>query len=55
MTEFVCCCVQDAKPLEVYSIEFMVDNGQLGFLGNTKTLSSASHIQKLHHKHLTKL
>lgn len=24
---------QDAKPLEVYSIEFMVDNGQLGFLG----------------------
>lgn len=24
---------QDAKPLEVYSIEFMVDNNQLGFLG----------------------
>uniref|UniRef100_A0A4W4H779 Cleavage and polyadenylation specificity factor subunit 1 n=1 Tax=Electrophorus electricus TaxID=8005 RepID=A0A4W4H779_ELEEL len=23
---------RDAKPLEVYSIEFMVDNGQLGFL-----------------------
>lgn len=24
---------QDAKPLEVYSIEFIVDNNQLGFLG----------------------
>uniref|UniRef100_A0A8C5DQ71 Cleavage and polyadenylation specificity factor subunit 1 n=1 Tax=Gouania willdenowi TaxID=441366 RepID=A0A8C5DQ71_GOUWI len=25
---------RDAKPLEVYSIEFMVDNNQLGLLGN---------------------
>lgn len=24
---------QDAKPLEVYSVDFMVDNAQLGFLG----------------------
>lgn len=33
---FNCVCLfwhQDAKPLEVYSIEFMVDNNQLGFLG----------------------
>lgn len=26
-------CPQDAKPLEVYSVDFMVDNAQLGFLG----------------------
>lgn len=31
---FLLFCWQDAKPLEVYSIEFMVDNNQLGFLGN---------------------
>ena len=27
------CCLQDAKPLEVYSVDFMVDSTQLGFLG----------------------
>eukprot|EP00076_Gallus_gallus_P037991 XP_025003529.1 cleavage and polyadenylation specificity factor subunit 1 [Gallus gallus] len=26
------CCLQDAKPLEVYSVDFMVDSTQLGFL-----------------------
>lgn len=30
---FLLFVTQDAKPLEVYSIEFMVDNNQLGFLG----------------------
>lgn len=27
---------QDAKPLEVYSVDFMVDNAQLGFLGERR-------------------
>lgn len=40
MSNVVLCCVQDAKPLEVYSIEFMVDNNQLGFLGNATELGS---------------
>lgn len=34
LTLFLLFWQQDAKPLEVYSIEFMVDNNQLGFLGN---------------------
>lgn len=33
MVLFLCLVPQDAKPLEVYSVEFMVDNNQLGFLG----------------------
>lgn len=28
---------QDAKPLEVYSVDFMVDSTQLGFLGECRT------------------
>lgn len=47
LTLFLLFWQQDAKPLEVYSIEFMVDNNQLGFLGNvwnnlyfTKTINN---------------
>jgi hypothetical protein len=38
MVLFRCLVPQDAKPLEVYSVEFMVDNNQLGFLGKVITL-----------------
>ena len=37
-----CFGAQDAKPLEVYSVEFMVDNNQLGFLGKVTLLKEAS-------------
>uniref|UniRef100_A0A2K6FR77 Cleavage and polyadenylation specificity factor subunit 1 n=1 Tax=Propithecus coquereli TaxID=379532 RepID=A0A2K6FR77_PROCO len=30
---------RDAKPLEVYSVDFMVDNAQLGFLGDVRSRS----------------
>lgn len=33
---------QDAKPLEVYSVDFMVDSTQLGFLGTSSALPRCS-------------